>query len=418
MVNKKISAALLSSLLVGFSGYTVAQSIAITNAKIYTGSTPAILDNATVIFDNGKITAINPATISADTTIDATGKIVTPGFIGSINSLGLIEVGAVSATRDARGEKVSVSFNPSYAFNSESTLLPLARSGGITGDIIVPSGKTEDFAGIASYVSTASDLTTTEVTSVAVVAYIEPQSKGSRAATLQNIEQKLAQQQEKLTAPQSSKDESKPPETPSVNEKVLTKLLKQELPLLIVTQRPADILQALALKEKFSLKLIIAGASGARVVAEQLSEASVPVIISPMDNLPKSFDELHARLDNAATLASANIPLGLTVAGDSSHNLHQLRFAAGNAVANGLTYEAAIAAITSNVAEAFSLTTKGTIETGKDADIVLWNGDPLEFSSTPEAVWIGGVQQSTETRQDQLRDRYLSDSSLPPAYRK
>jgi imidazolonepropionase-like amidohydrolase len=135
-----------------------------------------------------------------------------------------------------------------------------------------------------------------------------------------------------------------------------------------------------------------------------------------MDNLPQSFDELHSQLDNAATLSSADVTLGLTVSGDSSHNLHQLRFAAGNAVSNGLNYETAIAAISSNIATAFSLTSKGTIEPGKDADLILWTGDPLEFSSTPANVWIGGVEQSIETRQDKLRDRYLSDSDLPRAY--
>lgn len=415
MLKKTIKTSLLSSLIAAFSSSVFAESIAITNAKVYTGAELTVLENATVVFEDGKITAINPDSIAADTTIDGTGKILTPGFIGSINSLGLIEVGAVAATRDARAEKATITFDPTYAFNAESTLLPLARRGGITGDIIVPSGKSDDFTGIASYVSTASDLTNTEVKSVAVVAHIQPQSKGSRAQKLQMIEEALTKQQEKLNKPKDD-DKEKSSKTPSASEEALTKLLKQELPLLVITQRPADILQALALKEKFSLKLIIAGASGAVAVSEQLADAEVPIIIPPMDNLPQSFDELHSQLDNAATLSSADVTLGLTVSGDSSHNLHQLRFAAGNAVSNGLNYETAIAAISSNIATAFSLTSKGTIEPGKDADLILWTGDPLEFSSTPANVWIGGVEQSIETRQDKLRDRYLSDSDLPRAY--
>lgn len=416
MLKQNITAVLLSSLILALSNFALAQSTAVTNAKIYTGSTPAVFENATVVFENGKITAINPEKVVADTVIDGTDKIVTPGFIGSINALGLVEVGAVAATRDASSDKASITFDPSYAFNAESTLLPLARTGGITGNIIVPHGMTDDFTGIASYVSTSSNLTATEINPVAVVAYIEPQSKGSRALKIQNIEEKLTQQQEKLNAPKDAKKDQDKEETPKSDEKILTKLLNKELPLLVITHRPADILQALTLKDKFSLDLIIAGANGAPVVAKQLADANVPVIISPMDNLPKSFDELHAKLGNAATLSSHELTVGLTVAGDSSHNLHQLRFSAGNAVANGLSYETAIAAVTSNVAKAFALTAKGVIEIGKDADLVVWSGDPLEFSSNIEHLWIGGKEQSLETRQDKLRDRYLTESELPPAY--
>lgn len=411
---KKLAAALFIS---SMSGFAFAESVAITNANLYTGTTPAVLEGATIVFEDGKISAINPATLSADTIIDGTGKIVTPGLIGSINALGLVEVGAVADTRDSGTEKGSITFNPALAFNPESTLLPLARKGGVTSDIIVSSADSNDFAGLASLVSTSSSLDFT-ATEVAVITYLYGEEKGSRASKIQELDDALSKQQEKLA--KKDDKESDKAKSHSESEKKLTALLEGKLPLIVATERPADILQMIALKAKYNLNLIIAGASGAVAITDKLVAAEVPVIISPTQDLPESFDELYATLANASVLASKGVKIALTVAGDSAHNLHQLRFEAGNAVAHGLDYQTAIRAMTSNLAEFFSLDGKGSLEVGKDADLVVWSGDPLEFSSRVESMWIAGEQQSTVTRQDKLRDRYLNTqkSDLPPGYRK
>ncbi|MFB0998846.1 MAG: amidohydrolase, partial [Colwellia sp.] len=124
-----------------------AESLAITNATIHTVTEQGVLTNATVVIDNGKIIAINPEKINADVVFDAMGKILTPGLIGSMNTLGLVEVNAVSRTRDASDKKADITFDASLAFNPRSTVVPYTRKGGITSNVTVPSGGESMFKG-------------------------------------------------------------------------------------------------------------------------------------------------------------------------------------------------------------------------------------------------------------------------------
>ena len=123
---KLLLAALSTTLIFGLS-HVNAQTIAITNATIYTVTEQGILNNATVVIEDGKIIAIHSATqekLNADKIIDAQGRILTPGLIGSMNQLGLVEVGAVSRTRDAGDKKADITFDASLAFNPKSTVIP------------------------------------------------------------------------------------------------------------------------------------------------------------------------------------------------------------------------------------------------------------------------------------------------------
>ena len=150
------------------------------------------------------------------------------------------------------------------------------------------------------------------------------ESKGSRAHTLTQLIDKLEGQQKKLAKAKSAKKADKT--DPSKEEKILTALLKGEKPLIIRASRAQELLQLIKLKKQFSLNLIIADAGDAVAVKSKLAEAKVPVIISAMDNLPGSFDSLNASLENAGILEKAGVTVGLTISGDSSHNLYQLTF--------------------------------------------------------------------------------------------
>ena len=171
----------------------------------------------------------------------------------------------------------------------------------------------------------------------------------------------------------------------------------------------------ISLKKRFAFKLIIVGAADAELVSEQLASENITVIINAMRNLPGSFDSLHTSLSSAANLTNAGVKVILSV--NDTHNMYQLRYSAGNAVANGLSKEAALAAITANVADSFSLNT-GRIAIGYDADLVLWSADPFEISSKVDKMWISGQEVSTQSRQDALRKRYTTESDMPRAYTK
>lgn len=395
------------------SGAANAQSLAIINATLHTATEQGVLENASIVMDNGKITAINPQQVQADKVIDANGQIVTPGFIASINQLGLVEVSAVAGSRDAGEEKAGIDFDVSLAYNAHSSLIPYARKGGVTRDVITPHGGDSIFSGLASVVDLSGDLQGDIQKQAALVVYLGERSKGSRAFTLQTLINKLEEHQTKAAKKPKKDDDS----TPSTEGKVMVKVLSGDMPLVVGVSRAADIIELLKVKEQFGINLVLNGAQDAVVVKEQIAKAQVPVIMSAMDSLPSSFDSLHASLDNAAALEKAGVKVILTVGGDASHNIYQLRFDAGNAVSYGMSQQGALEAVTSNVASVFNINA-GSIEVGKAADVVMWSNDPFELSSHVSKMIINGEEVSTQSRQDKLRERYTTESSMPRAYTK
>ncbi len=391
-----------------------AKTIAITNATVYTVASQGILSQATVVIENDIISAINPEHVDADETIDANGRILTPGFIGSMNLLGLMEVGAVARTRDGRDKKADITFDASLAFNPKSTLIAYTRKGGITSNIVAPHGGDGLFAGQTFAANLSGDFNSIIAKQNAVLVYLGAESKGSRAQRLQELDHKFADIQEKLET-KPSKDEKKP-QVLKRDEKVIKALLSGQKTLLAYADRATDLLALLALKEKYGLDLVLVSASDAALIADNISAANVPVIISAIDNLPSSFDSLHGSLSNMAKLVKAGVKVILAPKGES-HNLNQLRFDAGVAVANGLAKTDALSALTANVADVFKLNS-GRIAVGKNADLVLWSADPFELSTKVDLMWINGKQVSTQSRQDALRNRYTSESDMPKAYSK
>jgi imidazolonepropionase-like amidohydrolase len=394
------------------SGAVNAQSLAIINATIHTSTEQGVLKGASIVMDNGKITAINPAQVNADEIIDANGKIVTPGFIASNNQLGLVEVGAVAGSRDAGDDKAGIDFDVSLAYNAHSSLIPYARKGGVTRDVITPYGGDSIFAGLASVVDLSGSLESDVQKQAALVVHLGERRKGSRAFTLQTLINKLDAHQTKL-----SKKDKKDDDKPSTEDKVMAKVLSGDMPLVISVSRAADIIELIKVKEQFGVNLVLSGAQDAVVVKEHIAKANIPVIISAMDNLPGSFDSLHANLNNAGLLEKAGVKVLLTVGGDASHNIYQLRYDAGNAVSYGMSQQGALKAVTSNVADVFGINA-GSIEVGKAADVVMWTNDPFEISSNVSRMFINGTEVSTQSRQDKLRDRYTTDSNMPRAYTK
>ena len=248
-----------------------------------------------------------------------------------------------------------------------------------------------------------------------VVIDLGAKSKGSRALSLQNLHEQLEDATKALAkAKKKNTKDKKEAKEPSRKAQVINALLNGDKALVAYADRATDLLALLKLKETFSLDLVLVGAADAVLVADKIAAAKVPVVMAALDNLPGSFDSLHASLENAGKLTQAGVKVALTVDGDT-HNLYQLRFHAGNAIANGLTRSAALASVTANVADAFNLDS-GKIAIGKTADLVLWSADPFELSSKVSKIWISGKEYSTESRQDALRDRYTSKSDMPKAY--
>jgi len=191
--------------------------------------------------------------------------------------------------------------------------------------------------------------------------------------------------------------------------------------LLVRVHRASDIRRLIQMLDDFpAIDVAIVGAAEGWLVADELAQADIPVIIDPFDNLPASFERLGATSHNAERLIEGGVTTAFANLDSSAHQNRLVLQVAGNAVANGVARADALRAITSVPADIFGFSTLGRLSTGATADVVVWDGDPLEITSAPTHVLIDGEDQSLESRQTRLRDRYLSleQGDLPLAYRK
>jgi imidazolonepropionase-like amidohydrolase len=198
--------------------------------------------------------------------------------------------------------------------------------------------------------------------------------------------------------------------------------------MMVHVESARDILAVLALRKDFPmLKLILAGAAEGWTVAPQIAAARVPVIAGGLDDLPASFEKLAATQSNVGRMVKAGVVVAMgLMSGDQGLQLRIATQQAGNMVAlqkipgaTGLSWGQALRTITSAPAEAVGLGDRiGSLKAGRAADVVIWDGDPLEMESAPTAVWIDGVRQPIVDRQTKLRDRYATPApgALPKAY--
>lgn len=414
-----------------------AEVTVISGATVHTVGPAGTLENATVIIEDGRIRAVGTGLAVPDgaRTIDATGNVVTPGLMTPLGQIGLVEVDAVSETVDfiQRGDQFTAGFDITDAFNPRSTLVAVNRIAGVTNAVISPEAADPDLLGnqsrVLSGLVSIVDLGGTDEwlvdRGVAVYAQLGEAgadvAAGSRAAALMSLRVALEDAQDYATHKAAFEERRRRDYSVSRQDlEALGGVLNGERRLIADVHRANDIKVALRLARDFNIDLIIAGGTEAWMVAPALAAAGVPVILDAMTNLPQTFDRLNARLDSAAILARAGVTFA--VGGDSSnqnHNARNITQAAGIAVANGLPWDTALQSITLAPARIFGVDDRiGSIEAGKRADIVIWNGDPLELRSYPEQVYIAGQPVPMESRQTLLRDRYLpEDATLPPAFR-
>ena len=407
-----------------FVGSLFADTTLIKNATIYDG-VKNIPFEGNILIENGTIKRISSANMQADFVIDASGMIVTPGIIGTDTNIGIVEIGALSVTRDDSSEIYSIGFSIHDAFNPKSTLIPWNRSNGVTSALSLPQGTSSPIGGLGSYFLLDGELDITSNKDIVMIGNVGGSSNQSRAETFAVMDDLLS-----FASSINAKDLSNDADIADLIEaspiaefmelhprdvKALFKLVNDNLPLIISTHRASDILKLIELKEKYSLNLIIKGAQDASLVASQIAESNIPLIINPINNIPDSFDELASNIQMASRLEKKGIDIMFNT--PRSHNFHLVRQGAGVAVANGMSYEAAIKAITSTPANVFNIDQRGEIKTGYFADIVIWDADPLEPSSMPEYVFINGKAIDLTSRSSRLRDRYTTQPEKPNTYR-
>jgi len=409
----------LAALLALAAPPAAAETVAIVNGRIATMGPAGTIERGTIVLTDGRIAAVGAdiAVPAGARTVEAEGRIVTPGFIASGAGLGLIEVRSVDAANDrgANMAGISAAFDAGYGLNPDSLLIPVARLGGITRAIATPvyddaPGRELLFAGQAAAVALGGRPMLVRRGVAMVLEMGEAGAEragGARAAERVALRAVFADVRDFARRRAAyDRGETRDYLLSRADLEALVPVVEGRMPLLVGVDRASDIRDVLALAREEELRVILVGAAEGWRVAADIAAAQVPVLLTPVDNLPASFESLGATLGNAGRLIASGVLVGFQ--GNGNHRERELRYNAGNAVAAGLPWEQGLAAITINPARIFGLADRiGSIEPGKEADLVIWDGDPLDTLGRPVAIFIRGEAQPMISRQTELRDRYL-----------
>ncbi|HEX7085081.1 MAG TPA: amidohydrolase family protein [Vicinamibacterales bacterium] len=390
-------------------------TLAITNARILPVSGP-VIEQGTILVNNGRITAVgaNVSATGAGHVIDAKGRTVTPGFIESATQIGVVEIGlSAQGTDDGsiRPTGLSAAFRVIDAFNPNSTVIPVTRVEGVTRAMVVPAGSGGIVDGQGALVALTGEHVPASITkapAVMVAALGERGASlagGSRAAAMLRLREALQDARDYAEHRDAWQEARRRPYALGrLDLEALQPVLRGEIPLAIEAHRASDLLAAVRIAGEFGVRLVLFGASEGWMVAGELARHKVPVVIKPLTNLP-DFDRLGATLENAARLAKAGVEIVISTF--DTHNARNLRQEVGNAIAYGLDPARALEAVTLAPARVWGVADRlGSIEPGREADLVIWSGDPFELLTTADVVIIAGKEMPKTTRQWQLFEKY------------
>ena len=403
-------------MVLGGAAHALAQPIAIVGARVYPVSGPPI-ENATVVIDNGAIKEVGAkvAVPSGATRIEGKGKWVTPGLIHAASALGLVEIGAVPDANDAsaKGDRsVAASFRAWDGLNPETVLWEPARNEGVTSVVVAPGGRGL-ISGQAAIVD-LSDGSRAGLLRRAPAAMFGQLSsaEGAGASARGELVQRFRELIGDVRAFAARRDDydagnSRDLSARRVDLEAMIPVVEGRLPLVVSVNRAADIETALDLARELNVTIMILGGAEAWKLAGRLATEKVPVLTGALDNIPSSFATLGSRQENAGLLAKAGVPLIIVGNPGEAFNVRNIRQEAGNAVAYGLPWEAALRAVTLTVAEQFGVADRvGSLQAGRDANVVVWSGDPFEFATVAEHVFVRGRSVKQPSRQDELTERY------------
>lgn len=382
--------------------------VAVRGETVHTMNGAAIKDGVVLIRD-GKIEQVGPA---SRVQIPAgyrtlTAKVVTPGLIDAHSVVGLS--GHLNQPHDQDQLETSSPVQPDLravdAYNARERLVAWLRSFGVTtlhtghgpGSLI--SGQTMIVKTRGDEVDQAVIVPTAMIASTLGQGGVAPAGRapGTRSKAVAMLRAELLKARDYDSRWSAAADDKKPAR--DLRMESLARVIKGEIPLLVTAHRANDILTALRVAKEFNIRVILDGASEAHMVTDQIKAAGVPVI-------------LHATMFRATgegenlTMEAASIlrKAGISVALQSGFEPYVPKtrvvlFEAAVAAANGLSFNDALATITIDAARILGIANRvGSLERGKDGDLVLYDGDPLEYTSHVTAVIIEGRVVSEEKR--------------------
>jgi imidazolonepropionase-like amidohydrolase len=410
-----------------------AAEYAITHAKIFTLAGPPIEDG-TVLIHDGKVAAVGSgiAIPAGAQVIDAKGLQVYPGLFDAVTQMGLSEVGAVRATVDTTE---TGAFNPDVvaatAILPSSAHIPVTRAAGITEVIAAPASGGFDSGGVTNLVGgqasaiylagwTIDDMVMKKHAAL-VVDWPEVETRSFDFNTFSVKEKPFPEGKKEYDKQvnqladymEQARHYAQAMQNPGsvnfqrdVKLEAMVPVVRGEVPLLVFADTARQIRDSVEFCDKQKLKMILAGGAEAWKVKDLLRSKSVPVILGPTLAAPPDEDDAYDRLMTQPEELRA---AGVKIAFASFDNSFARRLGqqAANAVAHGLPYDEGLKAVTLYPAQMFGLDAQlGTVETGKIANLIVTNGDPLEVSTEVRYLFIKGKLTSTDNKQKELYEKY------------
>ncbi|HKR63236.1 MAG TPA: amidohydrolase family protein [Thermoanaerobaculia bacterium] len=403
----------------------VKATVAIRNATIVP-VTSAPIPNGTIVFANGVITAIgaNAAIPAGATVIDGTGLSVYPGMIDSGSTVGLVEIDSVSGTVDTTelGE-----YNPNaraaVAINPHSELIPVTRVSGVTHVVSTPDGGT--ISGQSALIQLSGWTPNEMVVKAPAAMHIrfprirnspindapdEEQEKERKKSYTKDVEGlrdllRDAQAYGRAASARNADKNVRRYDRDLVLE-ALVPVVEGRVPVVMHADQARDIKAALEFGDEFKLNMILAGGDDVARVIPELKKRDVPVLLGPILSLPGREDDPYDLLfTNAKTLYDNGVRFAIRSA--DAHNTRNLPYHAATCAAFGLPKDVALKAVTIFPAQIFGVADRiGSLEVGKQASLIVTDGDPLEFRTNVKRVYIAGEEIPMESRHTLLYEKF------------
>src|ERR1041385_2594811 len=397
--------------------------VALVGADIHTVS-GSIIEHGTIIFDQGKITAIgaNLDLPQGAERIDVKGKHVYPGMINATSNVGLSEVEAVRATRDLQE---SGSINPNVraevALNPESEIIPVTRANGVTLAMVMPEGGV--ISGTSAVIMldgwTWEDLTFKAPAGLVVNwprmtinrAWWEQRSeedqKMTRDKALNELRYAFRDARAYLTAKRAETKQGIPFHNTDLRWEAMAPVFDGQVPVLLNGDDIQQIQAAVAWSEQEGVKLVVVGGYDTPLAAGLLKEKHIPVIISPIHQTPRrQWEPYDAPFTIPKKLYDAGVKFCIAT-GSFSGNERNLPYEAATAAAYGLPKDEALKSVTLYPAQILGIADRvGSLEIGKDATVIVTNGDPLESMTNVEMEFIQGRNIPLTSRHTRFYDKY------------
>lgn len=413
-----------------------AQTIAITGGTVAIGDGSQPIPNGTVVIRDGRVVAAGSgvAVPAGARTIDATGKWVSPGLVVGLAPVGLVEVSGVGETNDADAEDspFSAAIDVAPAINPRAQPVQVTRAEGYTRAIVSPNAGDSIFAGQGAIIDLGTDMDA--LMRPRAFQYAELGQDGGRNvgggrpgvfAYLRNAlfeAQAYRRDQQAISPAMRTGHDGFERQLTRLDAEALVAVVDGSVPLFVNVNRASDILTVLRFNQEFpAIRLVLVGAHEGWMVAPEIAAAGVPVITTALTDLPETFESLAATRSNVGRMREAGVKVALRTTRNTAQEAGNLVALAQLPGAAGLDWGAAFATITSAPAEIVGMGAEfGSLLPGRRADVVIWDGDPLEVQSGVEQVFIDGVEQSLDTHMSRLRDRYrqAQPTSLPKAYQR